>query len=140
MTYQNDLEELSVRLLKSVQYHHGKTKGAEAIAALGEVLGKEWMGKVVYHLMADTFTSVPKEIWVDAKGVAMKINAIKLVRGLDTTMGLKEAKDFIEASAFGHGAQRLTLSKPMGLTEEEFQRRVEGDIRELERIGCTVRK
>lgn len=133
-----DLDEYSVRFLRSVQHHHGKTVGAEVVHKLQDILGKEWGGRVIFNILSDNHRGAPEFFSVDARNCDRKINAIKEVRSICTYMGLKEAKDFIEASTYGGGPQKTRIERNPNITPEEHDRKVRQALQELRNIGCVV--
>lgn len=105
-----------------------KAYGADKGMALWDHI-REGMGE---RIAADIFLGMltgTGELEVYAVG-DRRIEAIKEVRWL-TGWGLKEAKDFVEKVAYD-GPQRIP-------TEGLDERRVDEFVRNMERIGCTVR-
>lgn len=114
------LNEISMKFLRAVRARFGKDTGVEAINALQPILGKEWMGQLVYDMMADNHKSGGVlQITIDHSCQA-KINVIKAIRGADSTLGLKEAKDLMEANVgTGPFTLKVTAGYFVGDNEEE---------------------
>ena len=115
-----------IRFLKDLQEDLGTEKGLEVWDKLREAMGDEVSGQVLFGILKGHRGNVIRLVHVGDK----KINAIKLVREV-TGLGLKEAKDMVEAVAYNNRVVDLEM---YNATEE----RVDYYIREFEAIGCKV--
>jgi ribosomal protein L7/L12 len=96
----------SVKFLNAVRIYHGKDKGVEVVNALQIILGREWSGQVLFDLIADNHREVGFIVVDVDSSCQSKINAIKAIRNTDNSLGLKEAKDLLDAN-IGCGPFRL---------------------------------
>ena len=95
---------LGTLFLRTIKSEFGEEKGLEAFLALQEILGKGWGGNVFYQILAGNFSNEIKIVGRTIGTSFEKIKAIKVVR-LYSGLGLKEAKDFVEA-VVDHGRQQ----------------------------------
>lgn len=109
---------LSVKFIRAVKTVYGKEKGVDVMNALQAELGREWAGQVLFDIMADNHLE-GNEIMVEFTDVERKINAIKEIRTIDSNMGLKEAKDFLELN-IGRGPVKLTARAFRQSGENDF--------------------
>ncbi len=136
------LNEISMKFLRAVRAKFGKETGVDAIQALSPILGKAWMGQLIYDMMADNHkTSQALSITIDS-ACHQKINVIKAVRTADYSLGLKEAKDLVEAN-IGTGPFILNVSaghftndgsKDMETHIRECAQRAYNDFNSI--VGC----
>lgn len=117
--------------LKSMQREHGTDVGMKCFDTMRAVFGEDMVGAVTFGLM-DGFRGGDT---VTISGDALqKIEAIKMVRSL-TGMGLKEAKDAVEAAAW----RNVDIVILPGLQQPENYKSLERDLETLEKTGLRVR-
>ncbi len=131
-----NLDEHSVRFIRSVQHHYGKTVGAEVVHNLQSILGKEWGGRVIFNILSDNHNGLQDFFILDTRHCDRKINAIKELRGICPYLGLKEAKDIVEAAVISPQRVSIQINPTMSLDEQERRMRV--SFTELRNIGCNV--
>ena len=121
----------TVMWLKSMQREHGTDVGMKCFDTMRAVFGEDMVGAVTFGLM-DGFRGGDT---VTISGDALqKIEAIKMVRSL-TGMGLKEAKDAVEAAAW----RNVDIVILPGLQQPENYKSLERDLETLEKTGLRVR-
>jgi hypothetical protein len=98
MSMKTPLDELSVRFLRQVKADMGPEMCTRSMRVLRDVLGTDWAGRVVLDVLSDTYGGGNRFI-IERIG-DKKIEAIKEVRAF-TGVGLKEAKDLVEAVGYG---------------------------------------
>lgn len=136
-------EELSTQFVNAsanwvlaAQREFGDETGMRCFDVMREVFDDDLAGAVLFSIMngyrSDTITIQS----LNGQDINNKINCIKTVRAL-TGMGLKEAKDAVEAAVYRPVKLRLTAeyAKP----ETDFTRNfVDEQVRELRYNGVRV--
>jgi hypothetical protein len=121
-----NLVRSGIDFLAALGEHYGNDRAMELWDGIRSTVGEDLAGAIFMAMLTGevTRTVLVKLVQPD---INMKIDAIKQVRSV-TGMGLKEAKDFVEAVCFT-GPQRLTLMD--GVKINEF-------VREMNRAGFGV--
>lgn len=84
-----------IRFLESLIIHYGNERGLEIWDALGETLGREVKGKILFKMLTGTSGT---RVAFGQGSCTQAVAGIKAIR-LGTGLGLKEAKDAYDASA-----------------------------------------
>ena len=112
-----------IRFLESLIIHYGNERGLEIWDALGDTLGREVKGKILFKMLTGTSGT---RVAFTAGSCTHAVPAIKAIR-LGTGYGLKEAKDAYDAS------QQKTVY--LDCRDHPSARTLTTDLREL---GCRV--
>lgn len=135
----NPLDELSVRFLRQVKADMGGEACTRSMRVLRDVLGTDWAGRVVLDVLSDTYAGGDRFV-IEQIG-DRKIEAIKEVRAF-TGVGLKEAKDLVEAVGYGT-PQIVTVSDISGLDDKakglQQQRMGNAFLAGMRGCGCFVK-
>lgn len=83
-----------IRFLESLIRHYGNERGLEIWDGMGEVLGKEVKGKILFKMLTGTTGT---RVAFNAGYCTQAVACIKAIRSA-TGLGLKEAKDAWDAS------------------------------------------
>ena len=112
-----------IRFLESLIIHYGNERGLEIWDGMGEVLGREVKGKILFKMLTGTSGT---RVAFGAGSCNQAVAAIKAIR-MGTGYGLKEAKD----------AWDLSHNKTVYLDCRDHltARNLTKDLREL---GCRV--
>ena len=129
-------DEISVRFMRAVKQVYGNEAAVDTLNHLQTTLGKEWTGRVIFHMMSDNhkyMEQVTLRLNAYHAGPFQKINAIKAIRSL-TGMGLSESKHFVEMVIDG-SPMTARLRADRGDDLAQFERYVRADVEELATAG-----
>lgn len=88
------LDEASMRFLRSVKTQFGPLTAVETMNALQPILGREWVGRIMFHMMADNHMRIER-FKISCPPNYQKIYTIKQIRSM-TGLGLTESKRLVE--------------------------------------------
>lgn len=129
-------DEVSVRFMRAVKSTYGSEAAVDTLNHLQTTLGKDWVGRVMFHMMADHFQYMAEfTVQVDPTcptGI-LKINAIKSVRAL-TGYGLGESKVFIE-DVMDRRPRSAKLRLDHGKDQNAWERQVREELAALQAAG-----
>ena len=131
------LEEVSIQFLKEIKRHYTRDTAVDVMDALSPILGKDWKGRVVFHLVNDTYQGITSfRIMRNPTVVPYeKIMAIKWVRSI-SGCGLTEAKHLVEAADFRQ--KTIILNRPPDINDFDWNQKVTDAMAEIRRCGFTV--
>ena len=130
------LDEHSVHFLRAIKRHYTRDTAVDVMDVLAPILGKDWKGRVIFHMLNDSYLAVSSfRITVDNSQNYKKINSIKLIRRL-TGQGLVEAKNIVEASE--KNWMIVNLSKPKETLSSDWEREIHDAVQELRESGMKV--
>lgn len=121
----------SINWVLTMQKEYGQEMGLRCFDAMRAAFGEDLVGAVMFGILSgvrgETLTLSVRD------PNYRKIESIKTVRHL-TGLGLKEAKDIVEAAVF----KPVTVSVIATFLEPDNDRQLENAIRELENAGMMV--
>jgi len=121
----------SINWVLAMQKEYGQEMGLKCFDAMRSTFGEDLVGAVMFGILSgvrgDSLTLSVRD------PNYRKIESIKTVRHL-TGLGLKEAKDIVEAAVF----KPVTVSVIATFLEPDNDRQLENAIRELENAGMMV--
>jgi hypothetical protein len=129
-------DEISVRFLRAVKEVYGRQHAVDTLNHLQTTLGKDWLGRVMFHMMSDNYHYMEEfTLQIDPSCVNgfKKINAIKSVRAL-TGYGLGESKTFVE-DVMDRRPRTAKMRVDHGMEQAEWERRIREELAELKASG-----
>jgi ribosomal protein L7/L12 len=126
-----------VRFLRELGRAYGNERAVAMWDSMRVAMGEQVCGAIFTGMM-DRPSGYSDECDIEVKGTPQsKIEAIKGVR-IGSNMGLKEAKDFVEAMT-PYEAKSFTCSKTASESIADFDKRIDTCIDQLRRCGYQVK-